>query len=53
MEALQNLGKLLTPNDQKKIKGGDYDACWNMHGQYGGCKTDSACLMDIPICEAL
>jgi hypothetical protein len=52
METLQNLGKLLTQEDQKKIKGG-WDACWNMHGQYGGCKTDAACPLDLPICEAL
>jgi hypothetical protein len=50
METLQNLGKLLTQEDQKKIKGG-WDACWNMHGQYGGCKTDAACPLDLPICE--
>lgn len=51
METLQLLGKQLTPNEQKKITGGD-NPCINLHGAYGPCKTDAACPYDMPICEA-
>jgi hypothetical protein len=50
METLQNLGKQLTSAELKQLKGGS-DPCLNAHGGYGGCKTDAACPLDLPICE--
>jgi hypothetical protein len=50
MEALQNLGKQLTSAEQQQLKGGS-DPCLNAHGGYGGCKTDAACPLNLPICE--
>jgi hypothetical protein len=52
MKALQLLGTQLTPTEQKQINGG-WNPCWNLHGQFGGCKTDASCPLDLPICEPL
>lgn len=50
MKALQSLGTQLTPTEQKQINGG-WNPCWNLHGQFGDCKTDASCPLDLPICE--
>ena len=44
--------KKLDKDDQKKIAGGN-EHCYNMQGQYGICKTDVLCDLDIPWCEAI
>ena len=44
--------KKLDKEEQKKIAGGN-EYCYNMQGQYGICKTDALCDLDIPWCEPI
>lgn len=54
MKTIQNLGKALGKDEQKKITGGNGNPfCFTMQGSYGTCKTDARCDLDLPICEAI
>jgi hypothetical protein len=50
MKTIEDLGKKLDKEEQKKIAGGE-DYCYTLQGTWGVCKTDARCLLDLPLCE--
>lgn len=54
MKTIQNLGKVLSKDELKKIAGGAGNQyCFTLQGSFGICKTDYLCDLDLPICEAV
>lgn len=54
MKTIENLGKVLSKDELKKIAGGDGNQyCFTLQGSFGTCKTDYLCDLDLPICEAI